>query len=106
MFVNPDPNRPEDIEEISDEEAEWSDEGDPIYPMDFDVDFGEDWDYPVKEFDYFSAELKPLNYFSQRSPPDDAIDIATVEDKITSLAALNAEQPTSDWVELVEEVRI
>ena len=47
--------RPEDIEEISDEEAEWSDEGDPIYPMDFDVDFGQDWDYPVKEFDYFSA---------------------------------------------------
>ena len=48
--------RPEDIEEISDEEAEWSDEGDPIYPIaDFDVDFGQDWDYPVKEFDYFSA---------------------------------------------------
>jgi hypothetical protein len=26
-------SRPEDIEEISDEEAEWSDEGDPLYPV-------------------------------------------------------------------------
>ena len=106
IFINADTNRPEDIEEISDEEAEWSDEGDPIYPMDFDVDFGEDWDYPVKEFDYFSAELKPLNYFTQRTLPDDVIDLGVVEDKMTALAALNAQQPNSDWVELIEEVTI
>ena len=59
-------SRPEDIEEISDEEAEWSDEGDPIYPLDFDVNFGDDFDEPIfKDID-FLAELKPLSFFSVR----------------------------------------
>jgi hypothetical protein len=33
--------------------------------MDFDVDFGQDWDYPVKEFDYFSAGLYIIKYLLQ-----------------------------------------
>ncbi len=45
-----------DMEEISDEEAEWSDDG-----MDLDmasVDFGDDWEEPVKIFDFETVDVQ------------------------------------------------
>lgn len=41
--------------------------GDPMYPMDFDVDSGLDWEYPVKEFDVFSFELTTPAFFLRQS---------------------------------------
>ncbi len=40
-------------EEISDDEADWSDDG----IVDMDVEFGDDWEDPIKIFDPFQAEL-------------------------------------------------
>ena len=62
----------EDIEEISDEEAEWSDDGDCMFPLDFDVDFDaeDQWEEPIKIFDCFSPSLNlnfPLKHFTLRT---------------------------------------
>ena len=93
--------RPEDIEEISDEEAEWSDEGDPIYPIDFDAtDFGEDWDDPIKDFDYFS-ELKPLSFFSLR-PVDGSPE--EIGEKLEIISELRSKAVSTEWVDAVEQV--
>jgi len=94
-------SRPEDIEEISDEEAEWS--------IDFDADFGDDVDDPVvKDFD-FTSELKPLSYFSVRSEST-VDDSGSVDDdfagKVERIADLNSKPASSDWVELLEQVAI
>ena len=66
----------DDIEEISDEEAEWSDDGDCMYPLDFDVDFeNEEWEDPIKVFDYFSPLLshdQPLKHFTIRTFCEDS----------------------------------
>ena len=43
------------MEEVSDEEAEWSDDGDCMQPIDFDIDFGDDWTDPIKVFDVFNV---------------------------------------------------
>ena len=40
----------EDIEEISDEEAEWSDDGDCMFPLDFDADFETEEECESDEF--------------------------------------------------------
>ena len=44
---------PEDIEEISEDEADWSDDGDCFFAdmLDYDIDFGTDWVDPIKVFD-------------------------------------------------------
>lgn len=38
-----------------------------MYPMDFDVDFGLDWEYPVKEFDAFNVDIRGPVYFHRHS---------------------------------------
>jgi hypothetical protein len=47
-----------------------------MYPMDFDVDFGLDWEYPVKEFDTFNVDLRVPVFFHRHSStiiPDDLV---------------------------------
>ena len=67
----------EDVEEISDEEAEWSDDGDCMFPLDFDVDLETEveWEEPIKIFDYFSPALAltdPLKTFTLRTFAEDS----------------------------------
>jgi hypothetical protein len=108
--------RPEDIEEISDEEAEWSDEGDPLYPLDFDVDFGDDFDDPInKDFDFLS-DLKPLEFFSIRQglsglsvegltgPSSEDLPDDDVAEKLERITILNSKSANAEWVETVEQV--
>ncbi len=46
--------RAEDVEEISDEEATWSDND---MDIDMNFEFGEDWEEPVKIFDFESVDV-------------------------------------------------
>ena len=68
----------DDIEEISDEEAEWSDDGDCMLPLDFEVDLEtteEEWEEPIRIFDYFSSavEIKhPPKYITLRTFSEDS----------------------------------
>ena len=68
----------EDIEEISDEEAEWSDDGDCMLPLDFEMDLEtteEEWEEPIKIFDYFSIYediCHPLKYLTLRTFSEDS----------------------------------
>ena len=79
--------------------------------MDFDADFGEDFDDPVvKDFDLLS-ELKPLSYFSVRpASAGSSVDESSgsVDDdfaeKLDRIADLNSKPASSDWVETLEQV--
>jgi len=53
----------EDVEEISDEEAEWSDDVETGGFSDYEMDLGEDWEDPIKYFDITDVELTPLTTF-------------------------------------------
>ena len=97
-------SRPEDIEEISDEEAEWSDEGDPIYALDFDVNFGDDFDEPIfKDID-FLAELKPLSFFSVRKVLTGLDEDDDITAKLERIRDLDQKPVGTEWVEMVEQV--
>jgi len=53
----------EDVEEISDEEAEWSDDVETGGFSDYDMDLGEEWEDPIKYFDITDLDLTPLSTF-------------------------------------------
>eukprot|EP00092_Neocalanus_flemingeri_P000796 GFUD01000847.1.p1 GENE.GFUD01000847.1~~GFUD01000847.1.p1 ORF type:complete len:1287 (-),score=290.34 GFUD01000847.1:2353-6213(-) len=53
----------EDVEEISDEEAEWSDDVETAGFSDYEMDLGEDWEDPIKYFDITDVSLTPLSTF-------------------------------------------
>ena len=66
----------EDVEEISDEEAEWSDDGDCMIPHDFvleDFEPESEWEEPIRIFDYFSplTITQPPRYFTLRTFSED-----------------------------------
>ena len=55
----------EDVEEISDEEAEWSDDFDAGCYSDLEtVELGEDWEDPVVYFDPLCVDIEPLSILS------------------------------------------
>ena len=55
----------EDIEEISDEEAEWSDDFEPLAFSDLDLDLvAADLENPVRVFDATTTCLRPLRVFA------------------------------------------
>ena len=96
------------MEEVSDEEAEWSDDGDCMQPIDFDIDFGDDWTDPIKVFDVFNVThlTQKLSRFTldssdftqqvQQEPSDNQF-WQSVED-------LNSKPPSAEWIESVEDL--
>jgi hypothetical protein len=97
----------EDVEEISDEEAEWSDDGYCVFTTtmdDLDMEFGADWDDPVKEFDLKNQPLLPLSHFRLFSLRSE--DSCSQSDELVSkLAELNRQDTvTSEWVEVIEAI--
>ena len=67
----------EDVEEISDEEAEWSDDFDAGCYSDMEtVELGEDWEDPVVYFDPVDVDLVPLTILSDPTE--------TLYDRVTS----------------------
>ncbi len=84
--------RPEDVEEISDDEAEWSDDG---MDIEMAVDFGDDWEEPVKIFDFesvdISGELSPS--MSQKAADD-------LRRKLAEVPAGG----TVEWINFVEQI--
>ena len=93
----------EDVEEVSDEEAEWSDDGDCMNPLDFDIDFGEDWVDPIKVFDVFNARTltERLQHFSLDQKTDD---VDNIDGLLQSIGEKNSEDPSLEWIEMVEEL--
>jgi hypothetical protein len=59
----------EEIEEISDEEAEWSDDFEPLGFSDSEFDLEAETDNPIKIFNPLRAELKPLQIFCSPTEP-------------------------------------
>ena len=49
-----------DVEEISDEEAEWSDDVETGGLSDLEIEFGDDWEDPIKYFEVTDAELSHM----------------------------------------------
>ena len=102
---------PEDIEEISDDEADWSDDGDCFFAdmVDYDsIDFGSDWVDPIKVFDLKDAVLPEQldfqrNFVNQAG--DKSTDTIMPSEVLVKLRELNNQEVVgSDWVELVESV--
>ena len=78
------------VEEISEEEADWSDDGG---ILDMDLDFGEDWEDPIKVFDPYQAELAPLILPRRMTE----LNFRTCDVEATVVAPLNQE-----WIEQIE----
>ena len=75
----------EDVEEISDEEAEWSDDGDCMIPHDFvleDFEPESEWEEPIRIFDYFSplTITQPPRYFTLRTFSEDSEKTLHIDD--------------------------
>ena len=97
------------MEEVSDEEAEWSDDGDCMQPIDFDIDFGDDWTDPIKVFDVFNVthltqklsrftlDSSDFTHQGRQEPSDNQSWWQSVED-------LNSQPPSTEWIESVEEL--
>ena len=81
------------VEEISDEEADWSDDGG---ILDMDFDFGEDWEDPIKVFDPFQADLSPLIL-----PRRTVLNLRTSDVEAALTAPLNQE-----WIEHIESFSV
>lgn len=98
---------PEDMEEISDEEADWSDDGDFLLLEPFiscDVEFGPDWTDPVTVYKPEEHSLQRPKYYmpfvDQTLPqPSDKVD-----ESLLKLADPKVDAGTSDWVECLETV--
>jgi len=83
------PVRPEDVEEISDEEAEWSDDG-------MDMDYGHDWEEPVREFDF--AAVETAEWCGPEGLNDrDATEMARLLDDVP-------EPSSGEWIGLAESL--
>lgn len=101
---------PEDIEEISDDEAEWSDDGDCFFGdnlAEYEVDFGPDWTDPIRPFSPKSHKLVALKYYRLFPPPTSSSRISErfeqSKEMLDKLEELNEHQVLgSDWVETVE----
>ena len=85
------------MEEISDEEAEWSD-GEGV-PGPGDFEFGEDWEDPIRAFDVISVELEGL--------PDDSSntvrDVELESNLVSALKRMAESDVNSDWIEELEQ---
>ena len=101
---------PEDIEEISDDEADWSDDGDCFFAeIDYDsIDFGTDWIDPIKVFDFENVDLPTqLKYLRVETCNKEkrTSDKDTSNEALVRLKELNEHEFVgSDWVELVESL--
>ena len=115
---------PEDIEEISEDEADWSDDGDCFFAdmLDYDIDFGTDWVDPIKVFDIDHAASTNLptrlQYLTFEPTNDKDRTFDNLKNNLAANIMPNVEAETliklkelnenefvgSDWVELVESV--
>ena len=103
---------PEDMEEISDEEADWSDDGDCFFldPDSYRVDFGSDWVEPITIFKPDEHTLTELKYYCNNtfSKPQQ-IKSSSEESKNSSeklVVKLNQMPLGSEWVETLETIDV
>ena len=99
---------PEDIEEISDEEADWSDDGDCFFLdslVNVEVQFDSDWVDPISHYKLESSSLTSLrtfHLFSSKNQVSESVQENT-EESIRKLK--NATQEVNcDWVESLEAI--
>ena len=89
---------PEDIEEISDEEADWSDDGDCFFLDSLvEVEFDSDWVDPFTPFKTENASLGDLKVFKLNGS-----DLSDHGGSIEILQKLASLEVGSDWVETLE----
>ena len=86
----------EDVEEISDEEAEWSDDVETAGFSDYEMDLGDDWEDPIKYFDTSEVELTRLTTFSD---PTETIYECVRLNKIVQIASDRTLMDTLDVLE-------
>ena len=116
---------PEDMEEISDEEADWSDDGDCFFLdslVPCDVEFGKDWVDPVALYRVEDYTLTHLQFYSlyPQPPSDDLTNFdndgnkkpdhqssGQTSDEIRKLANLETGNDVtgSEWVESLEAIK-
>lgn len=102
----------EDIEEISDEEAEWSDDFEPLGFSDSEFDLETETVNPVKVFNPLEAELKPLLVFTSpanyiypnrvRNLPASKEGSEGVLNLVTKLDTIS--EIDERWIELLEQL--
>ena len=97
---------PEDMEEISDEEADWSDDGDCFFldPESYRVDFGPDWVEPVIIYKTDEHVLLPLKHHL-RTTTEVVKPIEKTSLNDNAIAKLNLSL-SSDWVETLETLDV
>ncbi len=97
---------PEDMEEISDEEADWSDDGDCFFLDSIDkndLDVGPDWVDPYTIFNVKDVRLTPPAFF--RLPFEATQPSALTEDGAKKWAKLQDSRVDGEWVETLESVQ-
>ena len=85
----------EDVEEISDEEAEWSDDFETGVFSDTDIEVGDDFEDPVVYFNPAEVNLKRLESLSD--PTENLLD----QIKTNKVSASKSEKPFMDTVETI-----
>ena len=98
---------PEDMEEISDEEADWSDDGDCFFldPDSYRVDFGSDWVEPIAIFKPDEHALTELKYYCNNTANiDNEEESKNNSDKLVD--KLNQMPLGSEWVEALETIDV
>lgn len=90
---------PEDMEEISDEEADWSDDGDCFFLESVDVEFGPDWVDPVSSYKVEEHRLSSLRFYQPLSGKTESFEEDSSLNKMADLEG-------SEWVEALENLRI
>ena len=95
---------PEDMEEISDEEADWSDDGDCFFldPDSYRVDFGSDWVEPTVIFKPEEHALTELKYYGKEAQSP-SVDPDSTNLKVEKL---NQMPLGSEWVEALETLDV
>ena len=86
----------EDVEEISDEEAEWSDDFETGVYSDTDVEIGDDLEDPVVYFNPAEINLKRLESISD--PTENLLD----QIKNNKVSALKSEKPFMDTMDAIQ----
>ena len=95
---------PEDMEEISDEEADWSDDGDCFFmdPESYRVDFGPDWVEPITIYKTDEHVLLPLKHHTRTATKPTSGQTSNDD----AVAKLNEWNLSSDWVETLETLDV
>jgi len=90
----------EDVEEISDEEAEWSDDVETGGFSDYEMDLGEDWEDPIKYFDIADVELTPLTTFVD--PTETIYDLV----KLNKVVHVASDRTLVDTVDVLDQSEV